>query len=580
MSEYNFITSYGFVATSNITSSKHNSSGTQTYQESKFSTLNKYQLPDYTIYVRDSYISAYSEMTKLFGFTRGNDTWEYRFGVNRMTAQSNGYYRYLINLLLFKNGVYSTAISSYTTTQFEIQYNTLQDRPFTHFYLCQPTSTSNYDNFNFLVYDYTTTQINIHGSNTTTPKGGFMIGFCNNLFSLNNSYNNTYPNPSSNNVRNVNYILLTTTGNVNNLTNISDYTTLIEWVCGKSVKYVGDDDISTTGGGLGTGDNSSDTNLIPDTEDNTQFETESALLTTSGLFTTHIMTTTNLQSLATFLWDNSIITSLERLFKTNPIDVIVDLKRLPITLTSTWTKNIYLGTNDTEINTQIVSKQYVTVNCGTLYPKELWGTNLDYSPHTKMMIYLPFIGFRNINVDYFMNQGITVKYIVDVLSGDLLCFIMRTAIDSTQNVIYTFSGNCAIHYPLSGTSNSNMILASGTIAKSTISGAEKGGQIGGVLGAITGVGNTIGSKPEYNMSDGYNSNMGFCGIMTPYLLIERPIQSLPSGIENYSGFPSNITAKLSTLSGFTKVQDINLSVTATEKEKQMIVDYLKKGVII
>ena len=582
MSSYNFMTSYGFVATSTITSSKHNSSGTQTYQEQKFSVLNKYQLPSYTIYVRDSYISLYSETTKLFGFTRGSDTWEYRFGVNRMTAQSNGYYRYLINLVLFKNGVYSTAISTYTTTQYEVQYSALQDRPFTHFYICQPTSTSNYNNFNFLVYDYTTAQINIHGSNTATPKGGFMIGFCNSGYGLNNSYNNTYPNPSSNGVRNVNYILLTTTGNVNNLTNISDYTTLIEWVCGKNVKYVGDDDVSVPGGGYGTGDNSTDNNPIPDTTDTTDFEATNVIMNASGLFTTHIMDSTAITNLVSKLWDNSITTALERLLGSKPLDVIISLKRLPLTLTSATTKNIYLGTTDTEINTPIVTSQYVTVNCGTLYPKEYWGNALDYSPSTKYFIYLPFIGIKSINVDWFQDKEISIKYIIDVLSGDFTCFLQQGETTDTfhQNVVATYTGNCAMQYPLSASDYSSMFIGGMSVLKGAAAGAVFGGSAGAVLGAATSAANTITMKPSYDMTGVYNANMGFCGIMKPYIIIERPIQSLPAQVEYYVGFPSNRVSTLSSLTGFTKVQDINLSVNCTLDEKNEIENLLKRGVII
>lgn len=577
----NFITSMGFVATSEIIKQHLGNTGTQTACTTNFSELNKYELPTYTVYVRDSLIESYAETTKLFGFVRGADTFEIRFGVNRMTSTSNGYYRYVLAVTFFKNGVRATSFNanSALTTLKEIQFNSVISKPFTHFYITYATQTALFDNTNCLIYDYNVTSINNYGSNINVVKGAFTIGFCTANFTFLNNYNNCYPNPSTNQVRNVSVVFSVNSNQSSYLTQISEYDTFIEYCLGKSVKYVGDTDISTTGGGFGTFDGSSDTNTIPDTNDTTDFETSNIIMANSGLFTTHIMDNSSLQSFASALWDNSITTLLSHLL-VNPLDVVISLKRLPVTLTSSTTKSIHLGITDTEINTPILTQQFVTVNCGAVHPHEFWGNSLDYSPNTKMMIYLPFIGIKNIDVDYYMSKELVVKYIIDVLSGDFVCFLQQTETNIVQNVLATFTGNCAMQYPLSMPNYEQLIGAGATFVSKTVSGGVKGGQIGAVKGALTSVGNTIGSKPEYEKTGGYNANMGFCGIMKPYIIIERPQQSLPDKVEKYCGFPSNIVSKLSTLTGFTKVQDINLSVNCTLDEKNEIENLLKRGVII
>lgn len=302
----------------------------------------------------------------------------------------------------------------------------------------------------------------------------------------------------------------------------------------------------------------------------------------SGLFTTHIMDTTSITQLVSKLWDTSISAALEHLLGSKPLDVIISLKRLPITISSSAMRNIYLGTSDTEINTPIVTNQYVTVNCGTLYPKEYWGNALDYSPSTKFYLYMPFVGIKSINPDWFQNKEITIKYIIDVLSGDFTCFLQQGETTDTfhQNVVATYTGNCAMQYPLSASDYSGMLIACMSVIKGGAAGAAVGGSAGAVLGAATSAANTITMKPSYDMTGSYNANMGFCGIMKPYIIIERPIQSLPAQVENYVGFPSNIVSALSSLTGFTKVQDINLSVNCTLDEKNEIESLLKRGVII
>ena len=567
MAQFNFWTSQGFISTSDLV--RYNTNGSsQAAITTNFNELNKYPLPNTTIY------SSYSESnyTTLFGFNRGNDTFAYQYILYGTSV-------IYVGLRLIKNNspIYNLrydAVGSYSG-----DCNT--PPILTHFFICQPCSCSSYNtNVTSTIYNYNTASITISGSSVNTQgKGGFCIGFCTSNVTNTNTYQNRY-NPSSNNIR----ILLftnTITGTAN-LTAISEYDTLLEYICGKNVKYVGDDDISQPGGGFGNGDNTSDDNPIPDTTDTTDFETTNIIMNGSGLFTTHIMDTSAITNLVNKLWDTSISTALERLLGTKPLDVIISLKRLPVTITSNTTRNIYLGTNDTEINTPIVTNQYVTVNCGTLYPKEYWGNSLDYSPSTKYFIYLPFVGIKSINVDWFQQKEITIKYIIDVLTGDFTCFIQQGETTDTfhQNVVATYTGNCAMQYPLSASDYSGMFIAGMSVLKGGAAGAVFGGSAGAVLGAATSAANTITMKPSYDMTGVYNANMGFCGIMKPYIIIERPIQSLPAQVENYVGFPSNIVSTLSSLTGFTKVQDINLSVNCTLDEKNEIENLLKRGVII
>ena len=571
MAQYSFMTSQGFIATSNITRYNTNGSG-QSGITTNFSSLHKYPLPVTTVYAS----LETGTYTKLFGFTRGTDTFEYQYMIYDRYGNNSGIVG--VQLQLVKNGSVLNVLRAYSSGTYGGDCNTPAP---THFFICEPLSCSTYNNnVTLTIYDYTASTINAYGTNySTQSKGGFSIGFCTSNVSISNTYQNRY-NPSSNNIR----ILMYTNflGGTTGLTHLSEYDTFLEYICGKNVKYVGDDDISQPGGGFGNGDNTTSDNPIPNTTDTTDFEATNIIMNASGLFTTHIMDSTAITNLVSKLWDNSITTALERLLGSKPLDVIISLKRLPLTLTSATTKNIYLGTTDTEINTPIVTSQYVTVNCGTLYPKEYWGNALDYSPSTKYFIYLPFIGIKSINVDWFQNKEISIKYIIDVLSGDFTCFLQQGETTDTfhQNVVATYTGNCAMQYPLSASDYSSMFIGGMSVLKGAAAGAVFGGSAGAVLGAATSAANTITMKPSYDMTGVYNANMGFCGIMKPYIIIERPIQSLPAQVENYVGFPSNIVSTLSSLTGFTKVQDINLSVNCTLDEKNEIENLLKRGVII
>jgi hypothetical protein len=92
--------------------------------------------------------------------------------------------------------------------------------------------------------------------------------------------------------------------------------------------------------------------------------------------------------------------------------------------------------------------------------------------------------------------------------------------------------------------------------------------------------NMFGSmKGKIQKSGGISANSGALGIMTPYFIVTRPVQSVPETWQVDKGYPSNISAQLGTLTGYTEVSEINLECSGTEAEKKEIIDLLKKGVL-
>ena len=90
------------------------------------------------------------------------------------------------------------------------------------------------------------------------------------------------------------------------------------------------------------------------------------------------------------------------------------------------------------------------------------------------------------------------------------------------------------------------------------------------------------SKVNIQRSGDISGSTGLLDDFVPYLIIHRPVQSLAKDFKNFKGYPSNITAKLSTLTGYTEVEYVHLqNITgATDAELVMIERLLKSGVII
>jgi hypothetical protein len=102
-----------------------------------------------------------------------------------------------------------------------------------------------------------------------------------------------------------------------------------------------------------------------------------------------------------------------------------------------------------------------------------------------------------------------------------------------------------------------------------------------VSAAVSSAVNVAQSRPSVQQSNGYNSTTSFLGVRTPYLLIERSVSSFSENYATENGLPSNVTAKLSTLSGYTEASDLILSgIDATDSELNEIAALLASGVIL
>ena len=96
------------------------------------------------------------------------------------------------------------------------------------------------------------------------------------------------------------------------------------------------------------------------------------------------------------------------------------------------------------------------------------------------------------------------------------------------------------------------------------------------------IGNVINSKPHVTQSGRLDGTVGALSQFTPYLIIERPVQSLSSKFQEEQGYPSNTVQKLGDLEGMTVCEAPIMTgfSGATEEEKNAIRAMLCEGVIM
>lgn len=184
-----------------------------------------------------------------------------------------------------------------------------------------------------------------------------------------------------------------------------------------------------------------------------------------------------------------------------------------------------------------VKEHTIVVDCGSVEIPEQYHSLLDYSPFSRLTIYLPFIGFQELDDKLVVGHTLKVQYIVDVLSGRCLA---QLYVDSTE------LKSCIAEY-------------GGTIAADEMFGSDNGYDYYGAYELMT------------TMQ---------LGELSCYILIHTKIP-LEGDIVNYKGLPTNEIVKVSDVTGFVKYSSIHVDgMTATDSEKSEIESLLMSGIFV
>lgn len=297
-----------------------------------------------------------------------------------------------------------------------------------------------------------------------------------------------------------------------------------------------------------------------------------------ALFTVYNPNLTELKQFGSWLWEGDFYDQLKKLFS-DPMQAIIGLHKIYVPTTNLPEKqNIRCGYISSGVPSYIVANQYTTINCGRVSLLEYFGNVFDYEPYTSVKLYLPFIGIVKLDVSEVMRSTIEIAYHVDVLTGACLAEV-KVIRDTTESVLYTFTGNMGVQYPLSSGSYMGVIGGLLGIAGGVIGSLATANPIPLALTAASSIGKL---HTDIAHSGSISSNCGAMGIKKPYLIINRPQTQLAEDFEKYQGYPSNYTTTLSNCNGFVQVLEVHVDdiKTATSDEKQSIELLLKQGVII
>ena len=343
-----------------------------------------------------------------------------------------------------------------------------------------------------------------------------------------------------------------------------------------------------------------------------------AAATRSGFITAFVPTWGEIKSVASALLDPNIFQILgSSVVKLS--DVVIGLSAFPCTIPATQLATVtanFLGINiGTGVQCHVADDQYLEIDCGSLTINEYWCNCLDYNPYTTISIFLPFCGMYELDADEVMGKTINVTYRIDIFSGACLATIKING-----SVFYQYTGQCSSQIPVNSVSFDNFLSsmidlgiatatgvtaikgAGGEVAKAEKNFAEaKNSEVKGALedmlaakdkynkvkedsgASILGasVNSVTGGKGFYSHAGAMGGSPGFLAVRKPFIIIKRPEQVLPSTYGKFHGYPTNTTAVLGDLAGYTEVSDIRLNIpNATVDEIIECEQLLKGGVVI
>ena len=301
-----------------------------------------------------------------------------------------------------------------------------------------------------------------------------------------------------------------------------------------------------------------------DDDDNTQVLSSGIGVLTS----TFHMTKERLIQLGQFLWGTSVFDEFS-LINNNPIENIISCKAIPYNISGT-TQEITLGNVRTGVNGEKISQNFSKQTIGSVAIAEHYHNFLDYAPYTNVIIYLPYIGFKELDASLVMGKTLRIEYTLDVITGGCLAQIYVGNIR-----LYEFTGNIGVDISITASNRAQVESAYISASVGVVSSAMSGnvtGAVNSIIGAAT-------SQYHYSGTGNPSPSCVSSTNRTCYVVIDRPQYQSLKAFNHTRGRMCCLSKTIGSLKGYT-VCDGNVDISgisATDEEKEEIVNILSSG---
>lgn len=313
----------------------------------------------------------------------------------------------------------------------------------------------------------------------------------------------------------------------------------------------------------------------------------------------YLLNELEVSQLTEYLTSKTFLDDIALLFS-YPAENIISLKCYPLALTQffdniTAEKDIIKIGN---LNTGIGCHKIDTKEAMDLIPEAKFTVEpkynnfLDYSPYTKIELYLPYIGFIDLDTELIIGKEVSIIYSIDLYTGDCNAVLQTNMTADDGNiypvVIKNATGKIGVDIQIGGgqaqeIANNLLKLGINTAGNTALA------VVNPVAGGI-GISNTLvnavnAGREKIQKGTPTGSMLNMYMPQSPYLIITRPDIIMPE-YQTLKGIPFCKTSALSDLKGYTVVDSVHVEdikngiVSATETEIKEIESLLKSGVIL
>lgn len=328
-------------------------------------------------------------------------------------------------------------------------------------------------------------------------------------------------------------------------------------------------------------------------------------VTETGIIHIYQLTKADMILLSSKLWTNDFLNSLGNSV-IDPTQCIISLYKSKVSPVTVGTDSILIGKYDTEI-TAVTCKQYQKIALPDFFVKRYWDTWLDQNPHTKLCLYLPYVGICEINPDYYEGKYIRIEYYFDFLAN--LCLVNLYAVDEgVATLVEVKQGDFGGQIPISSARRENIagsitqMIAGGALtiagiaamvtgvgaaagAGMTAAGAAAGLQAGaGLASAVSGMGQMMSgynqaNKVNYSTASQITAQAALMQSNKVFLFRCLDCVQLPENYSQITGSTAFVGTIVENLKGFSTIKNIRLeNVTATETEKVELLNLMQSGI--
>lgn len=304
----------------------------------------------------------------------------------------------------------------------------------------------------------------------------------------------------------------------------------------------------------------------------------------TGFFRIYNPTKAELQTLSNEMNAGSAWTELKKFFTNDPMEGLISLHLIPTSIPATAlgsVEQIKIGNFTSQVSMHPILKRYITFDFGECKLQQCYPLHeyLNYDPHTKVSINLPYIGVQPLNTDDVMGRNCKLSYTFDIITGAVVA-ILYIYYGKEWHPRYMWNGTAIAKLPLTGRNHNELIASLMNSAKTVMSSAISG-NVGGVATGLAGAAQGLGHV-NVEFGGAFSGQAGWMGSKQAYFIVTNPVVRWANSYAAELGLPSNETKTVGQLCdsyNFMKFTDIDVNgIAATSDELDMLKNLLQGGV--